>query len=190
MYKQKKTSKRRKNDRKIAESEEFTKKRKDFISQTEQYKKEFKDFAKQRRKEDEARRLQYRKPQIILGKIGDGKTVELIKISAKTGIYILVTTRIRANHLFKQAKNMGYDIPYPVVIDDYFRDKFTGSSIRQDGLLIDDVDDVLKTIFNGVNIRAVSLTNDNRYKIKNLNSNILKFKKWLNKKIRIEKYDN
>lgn len=180
MYKQKRTSKRRKNDRKIAESEEFTKKRKEFIAQTEQYKKEFKDFVKQERKKDEARRLQYQKPQIILGSRQNGKTTELIKMSAKTGIYILVATKNRANHLFRQAKDIGYDMPYPVTIEEYFRSKFTGSSIRRDGLFIDDIDDVLKSIFNGINIRTVTLTNDNRYEIKNLDSKILKFKKWFN----------
>lgn len=182
MYKQKRTSKRRKNDRKIAESKEFKQKREAYIKSSEQFRQEFKDFCEQQEKEREARRLQYHKPQVILGKRRNGKTVELIKISAKTGIYILVSTKTRASHLFQQARNMSYDIPYPVVIDDYFRSKFAGTSIRRDGLLVDDADDVFKTIFNGVNIRAVSLTNDNRYEIKNLDSNIFKFKKWLNKK--------
>lgn len=184
MYKQKRTSRRRKNDRKIAESEEFTKIRENAYKKQEQYKKEFEYFVKQRRKEDEARRLRYQKPQIILGSRQNGKTTELIKMSAKTGIYILVTTKNRANHLFRQAKNMGYDMPYPVTIEEYFRDKFTGTSIRRDGLFIDDIDDVFKSIFNGINIRAVTLTNDNRYEIKNLDSKILKFKKWFNNRKR------
>ena len=54
----------------------------------------------------------------IIGGRGTGKSTELIRRSADTGNYIVVPTKRRANHLFKQAKDMGINIPYPVTWDE------------------------------------------------------------------------
>lgn len=95
---------------------------------------------------------------IIIGKRGYGKTTKLIRRCAEEGIYILTSNRRRADCIFSMARKMELNIPYPVTIDEYLRSKFKGSSIRRDGLLIDDADDVLKTIFYGIPIKEITIT--------------------------------
>ena len=50
-WKAKRKSKRRKNDKKMYECEEFTHKREEWIAKTEQYKREFEEFIEQDRKD-------------------------------------------------------------------------------------------------------------------------------------------
>lgn len=95
----------------------------------------------------------------LIGESRSGKTTRLIERSAKEGIYILVANKEIARCVADQAKEMGLDIPYPVTLDEYLRgNKFQGSSIRRDGLLIDDLDMVLDLLFRGIPIRGVTLT--------------------------------
>ena len=96
---------------------------------------------------------------IIIGKRCSGKTTELIKESAEKQIYILVGTKAMARCVFDMAKEMGLNIPFPVTVYEYLRgNKFRGSSIRRDGLLIDDADVVFQQIFAGIPIREVTIT--------------------------------
>lgn len=97
--------------------------------------------------------------EILVGEGGTGKTAELIKKSAESGIYILVANRKRAEILVEQAKDMKLYIPFPVTLQEWLRsgNRFHGSSIRRDGLLIDDIDDVIKELFLPVEIKAVAL---------------------------------
>ena len=96
---------------------------------------------------------------VVIGKRCSGKTTRLIERSAKEGIYILVATKNMARCIADQAKKMGLEIPFPVTLDEYLRgNKFQGSSIRRDGLLIDDLDMVLHQLFGGIPIREVTLT--------------------------------
>lgn len=96
---------------------------------------------------------------IVIGKRCSGKTTRLIERSAKEGIYILVANKAMARCIADQAKEMGLDIPFPVTLDEYLRgNKFQGSSIRWDGLLIDDLDMVLNRMFRGIPIREITLT--------------------------------
>lgn len=96
---------------------------------------------------------------IIIGKRGYGKTTKLIRRSADEQIYILTASGHRAVHVYKMAQKMGLTIPFPVTVDEYFHsNKFRGSSIRRDGLLIDDADDVLKVIFAGIPIKEIAIT--------------------------------
>lgn len=96
---------------------------------------------------------------VIVGKGASGKTAELIERSAESGIYILVANRKRAEMLVKQAKDMKLYIPFPVTLEEWLRsdNRFHGSSIRHDGLLIDDIDDVIKELFLPIEIKAVTL---------------------------------
>ena len=93
--------------------------------------------------------------KIILGR-GEGKTFELIKRSYETNTYILTLNRKRADILFRQAHESGYNILYPVTVEDYFGTKFRGTFIKH--ILIDDADDVLQQIFNTVVIDAITMT--------------------------------
>lgn len=104
-----------------------------------------------------------RDTEILVGESGTGKTVELIKRSAESGIYILVANRKRAEMLVKQAENMNLYIPFPVTLQEWLssNNRFHGSSIRRDGLLIDDIDDVIKELFLPIEIKAVTLRTPN-----------------------------
>lgn len=96
---------------------------------------------------------------IVIGERCSGKTTRLIERSAKDQLYILTSTKPRARAIFDNAIRMGLDIPYPITVEEYLRgDKFRGSSIRRDGILIDDLDDVLRVIFTGIPIHEVTMT--------------------------------
>lgn len=94
--------------------------------------------------------------KIVIGGRQSGKTAALIKESADTGRYILVTNKQRQRQVFDQARDMGYDIPFPVTLEDYFRSHFRGSSLQRDGILIDDMQDVLQYMFSGVPVVGVT----------------------------------
>lgn len=95
----------------------------------------------------------------LIGERCSGKTTRLILRSARDQLYILTSTKYRAHAIFDAARDMGLVIPFPVTLDEYLRGtKFQGSSIRRDGLLIDDVDDVVRTLFAGIPIHEVTLT--------------------------------
>lgn len=96
---------------------------------------------------------------IIMGGRGYGKTARLIIWSADEQICILTANKERAAHIAKQAKKMGLSIPFPVTAYEFFySNKFAGSSIRRDGILVDDADDVLQTIFDGIPIKEITIT--------------------------------
>lgn len=121
---------------------------------------------------------------IITGGRGTGKTALLIKHSAETGRYILVTNSNRAEGIYKQAKAMGYNIPYPITVSEFKTGEhggFVGSSIRRDGLLVDDMNDVLNRMFNGIPIHGLTIDEDD---LKNdivwkRNNPYLNMEKWL-----------
>ena len=97
---------------------------------------------------------------IITGGRGTGKTAMLIRHSAETGRYILVTNSTRARGIFEQAKTMGYEIPYPITVSAFKTGEhggFVGSSIRRDGLLVDDMEDVIKSMFNDIEIKGFTI---------------------------------
>lgn len=85
-----------------------------------------------------------------------GRTTELIKISENTQAYILVANIQRQKLVADMARNMGANIPYPVTLDDYMRNQFRGSFIKN--ILIDDADDILCAIFYTVHIDAITMS--------------------------------
>ena len=89
-----------------------------------------------------------------------GKTTALIKMSEATGSYIMTSTRMRARCIFQMANEMGCNIPNPIIVEDYFRSGGMRDSFIKD-ILIDDADDVLRTIFRNVNIEAITMTYEN-----------------------------
>lgn len=54
--------------------------------------------------------------EIVVGEKGTGKTKEMLKLSEKTGCYIITFSRQRAEELFKTARELGYNIPFPGVL--------------------------------------------------------------------------
>ena len=100
--------------------------------------------------------------EIILGSRKGGKTLELIKRSAKDGRYILVSNRRRADEISKFARELGLYIPFPVTVEEYYKgDKFRGSSLERNGIYIDDADDIIRQIFGTVEIKAMTMTDEN-----------------------------
>lgn len=96
--------------------------------------------------------------KIIIGERCSGKTTTLIMKSAATQTYILTATKERAKCLFDMARKMDLNMPFPTTVSEFLRNGYQGSSIRRDGLLIDDADDVLKTIFRGIPIHEITMT--------------------------------
>lgn len=71
----------------------------------------------------------------------------------------MTANQMRAGCIAKLARRMGLYIPFPVTIEEYLKgNKFRGSCIRRDGLLIDDADDVFQTLLSCIPIRAVTIS--------------------------------
>lgn len=104
---------------------------------------------------------------IYVGARGSGKTATLIKKSAETGAYILVATKFQAHAVYKQAKEMGYDIPFPLIVSKVFtRDKhFDNSYMKERGLLIDELETVLDVAFCGIPICCATVSDTSNIKM-------------------------
>lgn len=108
---------------------------------------------------------------IYVGARCSGKTSTLIKKSAETGACILVATKRQAHAVYKQAKEMDYDIPSPVTISEittelkYFNDSY----IKKHGLLIDELQSVLDIAFCGIPIHGATINADSITDIEYLN---------------------
>ena len=83
-----------------------------------------------------------------------GKTTELIRLSEATGAYIIVSNQKRAHDLFVFAESLGYKIPYPVPFEQCRRTK--GSFVKN--ILIDDADGLLQSLFPGMTIDVITMT--------------------------------
>ncbi|WP_277680350.1 hypothetical protein, partial [Gracilibacillus dipsosauri] len=79
--------------------------------------------------------------KIIGGKRYCGKTTELIKKASDEHLYILCPNNDIARVIFKQAKKMGLDIPFPITISDL---PLKSPHIKE--VLIDEVEMVLQQI--------------------------------------------
>lgn len=82
--------------------------------------------------------------KIIVGGRASGKTTELIQESAETGYRIITFNCDAARQIYMQAKGMGYDILRPISAMEYV---LKPGSFEQDGILIDDLENTLGTIF-------------------------------------------
>ncbi len=109
---------------------------------------------------------------IYVGARRSGKTATLIKKSAETGAYILVATKHQAHAVYKQAKEMEYDIPFPVTVSEITtgREYFNDSYMKKHGLLIDELQLVLDVAFCGIPIHGATLNLDSNTDIKYLNT--------------------
>jgi len=99
---------------------------------------------------------------IYVGARCSGKTATLIKKSAETGAYIVAPSRCMADYIYKQAKDMGYDIPAPFSVEEVFymkRNKhFMNTDIRCKGLLVDEAQIVLQQFFAPAKIWGTTIT--------------------------------
>lgn len=94
----------------------------------------------------------------IIKKPCGGKTTELIKKSAETGMYIVTANRQMVNHTAKMAADMGLNIPYPIAFQDFLdaRENIIRSSFI-DKVLIDDADLCLQSIFGRIEIDTITM---------------------------------
>lgn len=90
---------------------------------------------------------------------GTGKTTDLIKESALTGSYILVSNKSMVRSIMQSAQQMGLKIPYPVTIDELKMGNFQKSSIKRDGLLVDNAELVLQQLI-GTKINTLTISVD------------------------------
>lgn len=108
---------------------------------------------------------------IYVGGRCSGKTATLIKKSAETGAYILVANKCQACAVYKQAKEMGYNIPFPVTISEITagRKYIDVSYMKKRGVLIDELQSVLNVTFCGIPIHGATLNADSITDIEYLN---------------------
>ena len=105
--------------------------------------------------------------QLIVGGRQNGKTLHLIKRAHEERLYILVRDQDTAHDLFKQAKEMKLDIPFPITVNEYLRSgRLNGTFARRDGILIDNIDDIFQYLFGGVHIHEMTIGN---YSLWNVN---------------------
>lgn len=108
---------------------------------------------------------------IYVGARHSGKTATLIKKSAETGAYIVVANKHQAHAVYRQAKEMDYDIPFPVTVSEITtrRNYFNDSYMKKHGLLIDELRSVLDIVFCGIPIHGATLNVDSNTVIKYFN---------------------
>lgn len=102
----------------------------------------------------------YIKTQITIGKRQSGKTTKLIKRAAEEDLYILTSDKYRASCIFRQAKEMGFDILFPLTVDEFVKGltKRQCRCFQNRGILIDEAERVLNGFLNGILIRELTLT--------------------------------
>ena len=98
--------------------------------------------------------------KVVTGLDKSGKTSELIRLSHETKAVIITKNSLHTDYVKKLAEKMGYDIPNPICWKDIGVLRLTGSSIytrlEEDGVLLDDVEDILDDLF--VNVKGLSLS--------------------------------
>lgn len=94
--------------------------------------------------------------KLIFGDRQSGKTTELIKESARTGAYIVVSCRDEAHNVFRSAKELGLDILFPLTVTDIISE-YPSSYILQKGILIDNLEETISRLFNYIMIHAATV---------------------------------
>jgi hypothetical protein len=98
--------------------------------------------------------------KIIIKPTGQGKTTELIKISAEKHFHIVCHSKKECERISNSAQSMKLDIPYPITFNEFLEANYYGKGIRK-GFLIDNADMLLRSISRGVPIQAITLNQDN-----------------------------
>lgn len=88
-----------------------------------------------------------------------GKTTELIKISAKSGDYIVCSSPKECQRIQLVAQGMNLNIPFPITYEDLIEKQYYGKNIS--GFLIDNIEMFLNYISLGVPVNALTMTDEN-----------------------------
>ena len=91
-----------------------------------------------------------------MGDRRSGKTTELIKESARTGAYIVVSCKNEARNVFRLSKELGLNIPYPLTVNEMIYES-PSSYIFQKGILIDNLERILCCLFNYITIHTATV---------------------------------
>ena len=95
--------------------------------------------------------------KLVIGGRGSGKTTELIKLAHNERLYIVVVDERRAQFLFEQAHEMGYDILYPLTLRECGRYNPNNPYVLSGkGIIVDDAQDILSEIL-GCRVRGMSV---------------------------------
>ena len=87
-----------------------------------------------------------------------GKTTEAIKLAAANNAYLIVRSKDHAIACQQRAKEAGLDILFPITFFEFLQEKWRG---RKDiSFVIDDADDLLRTLARGHRIHGLTLTDD------------------------------
>lgn len=86
--------------------------------------------------------------KLIVGNRASGKTTKAIETSAREWKYIIVRDFSETRSIVQKAKEMKLDIPYPITIDELLSYNLKQTSMKVDGIIIDNALDVLQKIIN------------------------------------------
>lgn len=96
--------------------------------------------------------------KVIYDKRLSGKTTKLIQECAKDGYSLIVEpNKGMCDATFGLAKQLGYEIPYPISFEAFLRGEFQGKHI--DHFYIDELQMCLARLCKGVPIKTVTVTN-------------------------------
>ena len=98
--------------------------------------------------------------KIILGERCSGKTTNLIAASATTGATIITATNNAKKGIIYHAKDMRLTIPNPMTLRELAGMSSRGrqEKFMKKGIIIDDIELMLSSLFYGLPIERVSLT--------------------------------
>lgn len=87
-----------------------------------------------------------------------GKTSELIKISYDKWYYIACKDKNECDRVFRMAKELGYDIPFPITFSDIL--SYRINEVNTKGILIENVDMFLMAACPNPPIKGFSFSPD------------------------------
>lgn len=100
---------------------------------------------------------------INLGR-GLGKTMRMLYASEFNDAPILCANHMQKKYLVNKSKELGLQIPEPIMVSDVVSDKFTKSAIRDKDILIDEAPMILQSLLNSLGmkgeVKAITLTSD------------------------------
>lgn len=88
----------------------------------------------------------------------EGKTLELIKIAAEEGLYIIVRNQEMAYYTRKLAEKNGFQILFPITYSEFDRKAYFAKDIN--GFVFDDLDDYIQ--MRSPNVRIFAFTASNK----------------------------
>ena len=92
---------------------------------------------------------------VIKGPRQSGKTDELIKLAAARRAYLVVSSYREAQRCQERAKSLGLSLYFPLTYEEFTKGDFYGKGLN--GLLVDDVENLLRYMARGVEVLAYSI---------------------------------